>query len=31
LKINSGGLGFTVKIDGYKTIKHYSSQFWEVV
>jgi hypothetical protein len=30
-KIDFGGLGFTVHIDGYKTPKHYSSQFWEVV
>ena len=28
--IDHGGLGFTVHIDGYKTVKHYSSQFWEV-
>ncbi len=31
MKINCGGLGFTVHIDGYKTVKHYSSQFWEVI
>ena len=31
VKIDFGGLGFTVHIDGYKTVKHYSSQFWEVV
>ena len=30
MKIDFGGLGFTVHIDGYKTVKHYSSQFWEV-
>jgi hypothetical protein len=30
LKIESGGLGFWVQIDGYKTIKRYSSKFWEV-
>ena len=31
MKINCGGLGFVVQIDGYKTVKHYSSRFWEVV
>jgi hypothetical protein len=31
IAIDFGGLGFTVHIDGYKTVKHYSSQFWEVV
>jgi len=31
MKIDFGGLGFTVHIDGYKTIKNYSSRFWEVV
>lgn len=31
MKIDFGGLGFTVRIDGYKTTKHYSSGFWEVV
>ncbi len=31
MKISSGGLGFTVHIDGYKAIKKYSSHFWEVL
>lgn len=31
MAIDFGGLGFTVHIDGYKTLKHYSSSFWEVV
>ncbi len=31
MKIDFGGLGFTVHIDGYKNVKHYSSQFWEVL
>lgn len=31
MKIDFGGLGFTVHIDGYKTVKHYSSRFWEVI
>ena len=31
VKIAFGGLDFTVHIDGYKTAKRYSSQFWEVV
>jgi hypothetical protein len=31
MKIDFGGLGFTVHIDGYATVKHYSSHFWEVV
>jgi hypothetical protein len=31
MKIDFGGLGFAVHIDGYKTVKHYSSRFWEVV
>jgi hypothetical protein len=31
MKINHAGLGFTVHIDGYKNVKHYSSQFWEVI
>jgi hypothetical protein len=30
-KIAFGGLDFTVHIDGYETVKRYSSQFWEVV
>jgi hypothetical protein len=30
MKIDFGGLGFTVHIDGYKTVKHYSSRFWDV-
>jgi hypothetical protein len=30
MKIDFGGLGFTVHIDGYKTVKHYASGFWEV-
>ena len=31
VRIDHGGLGFTVQIDGYKTEKKYSSRFWEVV
>ena len=31
MKIDCGGLGFTVHIDGYKTVKHYSSRLWEIV
>ena len=30
MKIEFGGLGFWVHIDGYKTIKRYSSSFWEI-
>ena len=31
LKISHGGLSFTVHIEGYKTVKQYSAQFWEVI
>lgn len=31
MKIDHGGLGFTVHIDGYKDVKHYASSFWELV
>jgi hypothetical protein len=31
MKIAFGGLSFVVHIDGYRTTKRYSSQFWEVV
>lgn len=31
MKIDFGGLRFTVHIDGYKMAKQYSSQFWEMV
>jgi hypothetical protein len=31
VKIGFGGLRFIVHIDGYKTEKIYSSQFWEVL
>ena len=31
MKVAFGGLSFWVHIDGYKTIKRYSSSFWEVV
>lgn len=31
MKIDHGGLGFTVHIDGYKDVKHYSSSFWELI
>jgi len=31
MAIDFGGLGFTVDIVGYRTLRHYSSQFWELV
>jgi hypothetical protein len=31
MAVDFGGLGFSVHIDGYKTVKHYASSFWEVV
>jgi hypothetical protein len=30
MRISHGGLGFTVHIDGYRTLKEYSSRFWDV-
>lgn len=30
MAVDHGGLGFTVHIDGYKDVKHYSSAFWEL-
>lgn len=30
MKVAFGGLSFTVYIDGYKTVKRYSSCFWEL-
>jgi hypothetical protein len=31
MAIAFGGLSFLVHIDGYKTVKRYLSQFWEVI